>query len=56
LKENGDKMDALRLEYLKQELADDHNLPPRSLDEEGIDYSREGGPLFTINDLRKALK
>jgi hypothetical protein len=56
LKRNGDEMDALGdAEYLKQEPADDLDLPPKSPDEEGTDYGREGGPLFTIDDLRKAL-
>jgi hypothetical protein len=56
LKENGNKMDALRdAEYLKQEPTDDLDLPPKSPEEEGTDYSKEGGPLFTLDDLRKAL-
>jgi len=42
-------------EYLKLELSDDLDLPPKSLEEETTDYSREGGPLFTLDDLRKVL-
>ena len=57
LKENSEKIDALRdAKCLKLELLDDLNLPPKSLEEETTDYGREGGPLFTLDDLRKALR
>jgi hypothetical protein len=65
LKENSNKIDMLGdTEYLKQEPTDNLNLPPGATvtgiiedgsEEETTDYSREGGPLFTLDDLRKAL-
>jgi hypothetical protein len=67
LKENSQKIEVLRnTEYLKQELSDKPELLPQfkftdtdnenSRDEEIEDNSREGGPLFTLDYLRKALR